>query len=110
MFESKAWVGDEQVVESGSVLLGPNDDTFRVTVYDLTFSFFFVHDSHRQPVHTEPTGRNGMRVTLNTYQTTTPIFKSKVGFFAGNDLSLAIRAQSLENFRLITYTFTIKGR
>jgi hypothetical protein len=109
MASTSRFIGRDPVLESGSVLLGPGDILFSITIDDLSFEIGFTHDPFEEQVKAEPTSRRSMRVILNTYQTTAPTFKGKVGTLHGNDLYLSLHLTPLENFHLLTYTFSRKG-
>jgi hypothetical protein len=110
MPESKKFLGGNPIVETGTVLLGPDDELFQIEISDLTFFIRFLHDNVQPPVKTEQVGARGMRVSINTWHTGAPQFKVKVGYIWENDLFLAVRLEPQQNFRVLTYTFSMKGR
>jgi hypothetical protein len=109
MPEPTRYVGNNVVVEAGSVLLGPDDDSFQIQFSGLKFSIRFLHSWTVPPVSTERIDETGMRITLNTFQTNEPTFKTNVGSLWGKELFLAIRVEVHQNFRTLTYTFSMKG-
>jgi hypothetical protein len=109
MPEPTRYVGNSVVVEAGAVLLGPDDESFQIQFSGLSVLIRFLHSWTAPPISTERIDETGMRVTLNTYQTNEPTFKTKVGSLWGKDLFLAIRVEERQNFRTLTYTFSMKG-
>jgi hypothetical protein len=102
-------LGQNDVVETGAVLLGPDDADVRFTIFNSTFFISFVQDPNSPGVACESISADKIRVKVNAYRQTNPTFKVKVGQLWHKDLYLAVRSQSSEDYRLLTYTFSIKG-
>jgi hypothetical protein len=56
MSESEKLVGNSTVVETGSVVLGVDDDSFTVHIQGLTFTIYPVSDHRLSAINVEPVG------------------------------------------------------
>jgi hypothetical protein len=109
MAGSPRWTGNDQIVESGSVLLWPDSPIFMIMITDLTFTIVIVNDHKKPQLEPERVSRNTMNIRVNTWQQSNPSFKFKVGTLWDNDLYLAIFVQPLEAGRYVLhYTFLNK--
>jgi hypothetical protein len=109
MAESLRWTGNDQIVESGSVLLWPDDPSFNIRITDLTFTIVIINDHKRPQLEPERVSHNTMNIRVNRWHQPNPSFKFKVGTLWDNDLYLAIFAQPVEAGRYVLhYTFSNK--
>jgi hypothetical protein len=109
MPESSKLVGNDQVVETGSALLWPDDPSFTIQITDLTFTIVIVSDHETPQLDPQRVSRNQMTVKVNTWQQSGPSFKFKVGTLWNKELYLALYAQPVEAGRYVLhYTFSTK--
>jgi hypothetical protein len=109
MPDSSRLVGEEPVVESGSVLLWPDDASFTIQITDLTFTIVIVNDHRIPQLDPQRVSRSAMTVKINIWQQSNPSFKFKVGTLWSNDLYLSVYVQPIEAGRYVLhYTFSNK--
>lgn len=101
-------VGAENVVYSGSIILGWEDEV-EIEIYDLTFLVRLVSESDSRPVIFEAVGQNALRLKLNNWNPLGTFTKIRVGTLWDNDLYLALYNSSGEKFHRLTFTFSTKG-
>ena len=106
MTESQKLVGKSSVIDSGSVVLGPDDDSLTIVIQNLTFTIMVVNDPRAERLNPERRSPNQMLIKINTYQGGDLTFKFKVGTLHGRELYLAINLDIHANHRIIAYTFS----
>jgi hypothetical protein len=100
------WAGNNPVVDSGSVILGPDEEPLTIKIDNLTFKLFVIDDRSLPPITPNRVSDNLMEIKFNIWQGTNPTFKFQVGHVRGGNLHLAVRITSQFNYRIIAYTFT----
>ena len=100
------YVGKSIVVESGVVVLGPDDDSLTVDIRGLKFEIATANDRSLAAITTATIARDHVKITINVWQGGDLTFKFKVGTISGRELNLAVNLDVHENHRIITYTFS----
>lgn len=108
MSEFTRFAGTSLVIDSGTVILGPDDPSLTIDLQGLQFSITHIDDQKAEPITTEIRSRTHVVIKINTWQGGDPTFKFKVGMFQGRDLYLAVRLDVHYSYRIITYTFSQK--
>jgi hypothetical protein len=104
---SKLLVGNNSVVESGSVVLGGDEDDFTIQISDLTFTIRVVRSQAKAPLDVTRISRDKMLILVSTWYSSDTVFKFKVGTLWNRELQLALSVEPKQNFHIIHYTFSM---
>jgi hypothetical protein len=106
MTNSGISAGNNTVVDSGSAILGPDEEPLSIKIDNLIFRIYIISNPAAPPINPDRVSDTEMIIKYNTWQVPDPTFRFRVGHVPGGDLYLAVRITSHHNYRLITYTFT----
>jgi hypothetical protein len=106
MARAELWAGDHLVVDSGTVLLSPDEETLTIRIENLNFFVSIIAVRTADPVTVERAARDRMNIKINTWQGGDLTFHFKVGSVEYMNLYLTIKVEVINAFRLIQYTFT----
>jgi len=101
------YVGGNTVVDSGSVVLGPDDGRFTVIIDNLTFIISAIQEPRTERLSVVRESHDKLIIKINTTQGGDLTFKFKVGNLMGRDLSLAIHLEAHDSYSIFTYTFSM---
>jgi hypothetical protein len=109
MVEIQRYVGRDRVIDSSSVVLGPDDDgSFRIVYSGLVFDIHIFQDLKAPAIDPQRVSRSQMDIKINTANQVPNIFKFKAASVQYEDIYLAIHVDQVQNYYVVAYTLSAR--